>query len=317
MTNNETTTHVEGEDGALYADLFALHQQCRVYQGDPRDLRHEQVVAILHQMATDPKRPSSPQQLRLQQLGESFEGRSIHIASIGCGPTSVLMWTQMHGDEPTHTAVVLDLLNLFLHYTEDRITQLLEQCTFHIVPMLNPDGVERWTRANAQGIDINRDAIDLESPEGCLLRDVVMNTKPDYGFNLHNQQATKLVSSTRRVAAVSVLAPPLPPESATTSSFIRAKQLAIKMFDIAEQLAPGHVSRYEAGYMPTAFGEWVQEQGVATALLEAGGMPSGRSQDGVSIHFIVLLSALLSIANGDLENLDVARYESLPLSSTS
>ena len=39
-----------------------------------------------------------------------------------------------------------------------------------MVPMLNPDGAERFQRRNAQGIDINRDALLLQSPEGLRSR---------------------------------------------------------------------------------------------------------------------------------------------------
>ena len=39
-----------------------------------------------------------------------------------------------------------------------------------MVPMLNPDGAERYARRNAQAIDINRDALQLATPEGRLLK---------------------------------------------------------------------------------------------------------------------------------------------------
>ena len=49
---------------------------------------------------------------------------------------------------------------------------ILSSLTLHFVPMLNPDGAERFQRRNAQGIDINRDALRLQTPEGRALKAV-------------------------------------------------------------------------------------------------------------------------------------------------
>ena len=73
--------------------------------------------------------------------------------------------------------------------------------------MLNPDGAEAVKRFNAQGIDINRDARRLSTPEGRALRKAVETIKPEFGFNLHNQHARTSVGRPPKPAAVSVLAP--------------------------------------------------------------------------------------------------------------
>ena len=44
--------------------------------------------------------------------------------------------------------------------------RLLETLTLDIVPMLNPDGAQRYQRRNAQGIDINRDALRAADARG-------------------------------------------------------------------------------------------------------------------------------------------------------
>ena len=53
--------------------------------------------------------------------------------------------------------------------------------------MLNPDGAERFQRRNAQSIDINRDALRLQTPEGRALKTLRDGLNPRIGFNLHNQ----------------------------------------------------------------------------------------------------------------------------------
>ena len=63
--------------------------------------------------------------------------------------------------------------------------------------MLNPDGAERGARRNAQGIDVNRDALNLATPEGRLLKAVRDRHQPILGFNLHDQDRRTTVGDTR------------------------------------------------------------------------------------------------------------------------
>ena len=43
-------------------------------------------------------------------IGRSVEGRDLLHLAIGRGPTHVLLWSQMHGDEPSATPAIFDLL---------------------------------------------------------------------------------------------------------------------------------------------------------------------------------------------------------------
>jgi hypothetical protein len=45
--------------------------------------------------------------LRVSEIGKSLEGREIYEVTFGNGPFVVLMWSQMHGDEPTATSGVV------------------------------------------------------------------------------------------------------------------------------------------------------------------------------------------------------------------
>jgi murein tripeptide amidase MpaA len=77
----------------------------------------------------------------------------------------------MHGDEPTATAALFDVFEyLRRHRDEPIVRRILSQLTLHVVPMLNPDGAERFQRRNAQSIDVNRDALRLQTPEGRALK---------------------------------------------------------------------------------------------------------------------------------------------------
>ena len=110
----------------------------------------------------------------LEVAGKSLEGRKIFHISTGEGKVNVLLWSQMHGDEPTATMALLDILN-FLS-ADDDFNQLrksiLENLSIHIIPMLNPDGAEQFSRRNALHVDLNRDALRLQFPESKILKSV-------------------------------------------------------------------------------------------------------------------------------------------------
>ena len=116
-------------------------------------------------------------------LGQSVEGRNVHHLTVGRGPKAVLLWSQMHGDEPTATSALFDLCQWITAHRQEPVTaRLLDALTLHIVPMVNPDGAERFQRRNAQGLDINRDALHLQTPEGQLLKALRDKVSPVIGF---------------------------------------------------------------------------------------------------------------------------------------
>ena len=89
---------------------------------------------------------------KMEQIGGSVEGRSINHVWFGSGPIHVLLWSQMHGDEPTATRALLDIMHILAgHQADAPVQRLLEQLTIHFVPMLNPDGAQRFQRRNARG----------------------------------------------------------------------------------------------------------------------------------------------------------------------
>ncbi|MCO6044796.1 hypothetical protein NG895_12865 [Aeoliella sp. ICT_H6.2] len=292
-----------------------LYAEYKIDQERSELLREADVAAATQTLLSESAGKEVPQRLRQKILGKSFEGRTIRLVSIGTGERSIFMWTQMHGDESTHTSVVLSILNTLVNLGNEAFggADFLGDCTLHVLPMLNPDGAARQTRENAQGVDINRDAVELNTPEGRILREVVLQLEPQYGFNLHNQRADKTVTDTGKIAVLSVLAPPLDYDDTDSPSVIRARQLAIEMFAVGQRLLPGHSTRYEAGYMPTAFGEWVQAQGASTMLLEAGGWPKDQPVWRDELHYVTLMTALRSIHQQAFSEIESTQYKSLPL----
>ncbi len=288
------------------------YERFRLSPIDPATIRVGHVEKILGQLAA-----SSVDRLRVEKFAESFEGRPISLATLGNGPTRVLMWSQMHGDEPTHTAVVLDLMSYLLRTPAEPLAgNIFANCTLSIIPLLNPDGAERVSRFNAQGIDVNRDALRLATPEGRALRRAVETLKPEFGFNLHNQNARRSVGTPPRPAAVSVLAPSADAAATPTPHMRRAKQLAACFVDAVRPFAEGMISRYDDEFEPRAFGDTIQASGTVTMLIEAGGWDEADPEPLVRLHFHGMLKTLHAIATGHLANFDPQMYEALPESNS-
>jgi len=68
----------------------------------------------------------SPDLFQIETVGKSVEGRTIDMVTIGHGPRRVLLWSQMHGDEPTATAALFDIFEyLDRHRDADNVRRML------------------------------------------------------------------------------------------------------------------------------------------------------------------------------------------------
>src|SRR5207244_4509600 len=146
--------------------------------------RHADVIAFCDALA---KRSSL---VRLQTLGTSQEGRQLPLLVIADPPVMspeeaaksgkliVLAFANIHAGEVDGKEALLALAR---DLTAEKGHPLLKDLVILFVPILNADGNERidpknrtaqagpadgvGIRANAQGLDLNRDFIKLESPE--------------------------------------------------------------------------------------------------------------------------------------------------------
>ena len=207
---------------------------------------------------------------KVDVVGKSVENRSIYTVQFGQGKTKILMWSQMHGNESTTTKAVLDLLHYLNESKEELIAKWAEQFTLTIVPILNPDGAFYYTRVNANQVDLNRDSVELSQPESKLLRQLLENIQPDFAFNLHDQRSIFGVGDTGKSAAISFLAPAFNAEREMNATRKKAVQLIVAMNEIAQEMAPGHVGRFDDGFNLNCIGDYAQAMGIPTILIEAG-----------------------------------------------
>ena len=122
--------------------------------------------------------------------------------------------------------------------------------TIHMIPMLNPDGAERFRRRNAQGIDVNRDARALQTPEGQLLKRVDDELQPDFGFNLHDQNAAVRVGRSDRGVAIALLAPAFDSARDVDTKRRRAMQVASLLVRAMDPMVGGHIAKYDDTLQP-------------------------------------------------------------------
>jgi hypothetical protein len=254
----------------------------------------------------------------LEKAGESVEGRAIYHVSVGKGPYPVLLWSQMHGDEPTATAALFDVFEyLRRRQNEPAVQRLLSALTLHVIPMLNPDGAERFQRRNAQGIDVNRDALRLQTPEGRILKGVRDRWRPAVGFNLHNQNWRTSVGDPPKPASMSLLSVAFDPARSDSEGRQLTRKLCAVIRDAVEPFAPGQIGRYDDEFEVRAFGDNVTLWGTPVVLIETGGWPSAQPDATlVRLNFIAILSALDSLASKRVEGADPQRYESLPMNES-
>ncbi|MGE5359772.1 MAG: M14 family metallopeptidase [Bacteroidales bacterium] len=279
----------------------------------PPLVRHRDVVAWLEQL-------SSPGDglFATEEVGRSVEGRSINHVAFGRGPFHVLLWSQMHGDEPTATVALFDLFDYVRrHRNEPPVRMLLERLTVHAIPMLNPDGAERFQRRNAQGIDVNRDALLLQTPEGRALKTLRDRLNAPVGFNLHNQNWKTSAGKSGEPATISLLSVAFDAARSENAGRVRTKKICALIRDALEPLAPGRIARYDDEFEVRAFGDNITKWGTSVVLIETGGWP-GTAPDRalVRLNFVALAAALEALATSEVDRADVRRYDSLPLNDS-
>lgn len=248
-----------------------------------------------------------------EEQGRSAEGRIINLYKIGDGPTNILIWSQMHGDESTATMALLDIFAFMTKNPEHTITKnIKKELRLLIIPMLNPDGAERWSRYNAQMIDINRDALAQVTPEAKILSTAHKKFKPEYGFNLHDQPPRLTVGTTKKNTAIALLAPAIDEHCSDDVVRIKAKKVASLFAQIMQQFIPGHIAKWDDTFEPRAFGDNIQKSGTSTILIESGGWKNDPCKFFIrKLNCIGLLVSLYAIAIEETTTVEIEPYEQL------
>jgi len=288
------------------ADALRIADQYRVAAIESRRIPHADYWSVLQPSLVSPR-------LKVDVIGRSLMGREIRSITFGSGPTKVLLWSQMHGDEATASMALADILAWMTASNADGIRdRLASSLTVVMSPMLNPDGAERFQRENAVGIDINRDARRLSTPEARALKGVHERLKPDFGFNLHDQNARTRVGRTGLQAGIALLAPAADSARSWPPLRARARLIAAGLARDFDSQIPGRVSKYDDAFNPRAFGDLMGVWGTSTILIESGAMPNDPDKQGLRrLNTAAILRTLDAIATRAYEQSDPNDYEKL------
>jgi hypothetical protein len=285
-----------------YSNLLSRYSEFRISKLQGRYLQEQQVLDVFKSLSC---------KFKIINEGHSEEGRIISSFKIGSGPRKILIWSQMHGNESTTTKSVIDFIN-FLSLEKELSRFLFERCSFLIVPILNPDGASYYTRVNANGIDLNRDAVEQSQSESRLLQNIYKTFQPDVCFNMHDQRTIFSAGKMKKSATVSFLSPSYN-ESRDVNEVRRISMSLISSANLVlQRFIPNQVGRYDDGFNINCIGDYFQEKGTPTVLFEAGHFPKDYQREETRKYiFMALLQMIMEIAN-DTPVQPEALYHQIP-----
>jgi murein tripeptide amidase MpaA len=131
--------------------------------------------------------------VRHSSLGKSLDGQDIDCLTIGDGPLNVWLYARQHPGETMAEWWMEGALEKLTDEDDPVARVLRKECTFRIVPNMNPDGSRHGhLRTNAVGANLNRDwhAPTAErSPEVLCVRNAMDETPPDFAMDIHGDEA--------------------------------------------------------------------------------------------------------------------------------
>lgn len=111
-------------------------------------------------------------------FGESAEGRPLKAHRRAYPGPRALVIAGQHGDEPLAVEATEALIR-------DDLGRGLEGLELTLVPRANPDGLAAGRRLTAQGWDLNRDHLLLNSPEARALHRLARQLRPEFVVDAH------------------------------------------------------------------------------------------------------------------------------------
>ena len=243
--------------------------------------------------------------------GFSENGVEIPLVSFGQGVKKVLIWSQMHGNESTTTKALFDFFK-FITSNKQETKDLLSKHTFYVLPMLNPDGAALYTRENANGIDLNRDAQALSQRESKVLRSIFDALKPDLCLNMHDQRSIFGIKGPKP-ATLSFLAPSADILKTITPAREVAMGLIVKMNNYIKAHHHNQIGRFDDSYNQNCVGDSFTSSGAPTILFEAGHFKDDYSREQSRSFVFYALIALfdLDVAYQN-KDVDYKEYFNIP-----
>lgn len=185
-----------------------------------------------------------------RRYGASVHGAALNVFGPASGPVDLLVMASMHGDECESTVVLSEALRSVRE----------EALATPVILNVNPDGTVLGTRANARGVDLNRnwptanwspDPV-LYKAHGEAVRDIELSPGEAAASEPETRALLQLVRELRPAAIVSLHAPLGCVEDPARKPL--AQWIA---HEVGLPLVP------DVGYLtPGSFGTWSAEQGI-------------------------------------------------------
>ena len=283
-----------------YQNIHSNFSDRKVQDLNGRYITNSHILPILNRL---------PNGFSYEIAGHSERDQPIFAVKAGNGPSKILIWSQMHGNESTSTKALFDFI-FNIEYLG--ISSFLEHCSFFIIPILNPDGAQDYNRYNANGIDLNRDAQALTQSESLVLREAFNVFEPDFCFNMHDQRSIYCVGGTKNSASLSFLAPAEDKEHSISSNREQAMGVISKINNVLQLFIPDQISRFDDSFNINCVGDQFQSLGVPTILFEAGHSGDYHREDTRKYMLIALLSAIKCISQKKIPKNAVETYLNIP-----
>ena len=220
------------------------------------------------------------------------------------------LWSQMHGDEPSATPALLDVVDTLLSGVPGG-DAILDRLTLLIVPMLNPTAPPA-TRAATRRASTSTETRSSSRRRGPRPQ---VDTRPLLaGARLQPSRPGPAHRGGRhgRPASIALLAVAGDPQGTLTPGRARARRVASLVARTVSPYVPGGVARYDEEWNPRAFGDNVTAWGTPVVLIESGGLLAGRPfTDLTRLNYVALLVVLDALARDDAAGEDPAVYEGL------
>ncbi|WP_222434168.1 M14 family zinc carboxypeptidase [Comamonas flocculans] len=120
-------------------------------------------------------------------LGEARDGRTL----TGNGRPTVLLVGQQHGDEPASSEALLVIAR---ELSQGLLAPMLQRINVIIVARANPDGADSGAHATADGTDLARDHLALQTPEARAIAQLVRDYRPAVVTDVHEYPVQALAT---------------------------------------------------------------------------------------------------------------------------
>lgn len=137
---------------------------------------------------------AASERVRVTTVGRSVQNRPIQLVALGSpAPATqaeaskssvVLLACSVHGNENSGRESCMQLARDLAFTTDATLTRFLARTTVLLVNP-NPDGWVANTRGNADGVDVNRDYMELATTEGRAITKIIRDWQPDVLNDLH------------------------------------------------------------------------------------------------------------------------------------